>query len=173
MIVDLEWIKGKVSPRQVLIITYIKIVAFFSRTPFTSLHFIRLYIKLNVNVHISHVHCFIVFVFSHLHLCYKSIHCTFHILKKKQDLMIRPRVDPCLFWNLKLLPSSNYCSETTTRLALVSLNTRRHLSLGNSELRLVQSKIYSQMRGVFQSQNTIQNETTSRVGTISESLYPD
>ena len=87
--------------------------------------------------------------------------------------MIRPRVDPCLFWNLKLLPSSNYSSETTTRLALVSLNTRRHLSLGNSELRLVQSKIYSQMRGVFQSQNTIQNETTSRVGTISESLYPD
>ena len=80
--------------------------------------------------------------------------------------MIRPRVDPCLFWNLKLLPSSNYSSETTTRLALVSLNTRRHLSLGNSELRLVQSKIYSQMRGVFQSQNTIQSETTSRIGTI-------
>ena len=93
--------------------------------------------------------------------------------KKKQDLMIRPRVDPCLFWNLKLLPSSNYCSETTTRLALVSLNTRRHLSLGNSELRLVQSKIYSQMRGVFQSQNTIQNETTSRVGTNLESFCPD
>ena len=63
--------------------------------------------------------------------------------------MIRPRVDPCLFWNLKLLPSSNYSSETTTRLALDSLNTRRHLSLGNSELRLVQSQIYSQMRGVF------------------------
>ena len=55
MIVDLELITGKVSPRQVLIITYIKIVAFFSRTPFTSLHFIRLYIKLNVNVHISQV----------------------------------------------------------------------------------------------------------------------
>ena len=47
------------------------------------------------------------------------------------------------------------------------------LVLGNSELRLVQSQIYSQMRGVFQSQNTIQNETTSRVGTNSESLYPD
>ena len=120
-----------------------------------------------------HVHCFIVFVFSHLHLCYKSIHCTFHILKKKQDLMIRPRVDPCLFWNLKLLPSSNYSSETTTRLALVSLNTRRHLSLGNSELRLVQSKIYSQMRGVFQSQNTSQSQTTSRIGKILESFCPD
>ena len=87
--------------------------------------------------------------------------------------MIRPRVDPCLFWNLKLLPSSNYSSETTTRLALDSLNTRRHLSLGNSELRLVQSQIYSQMRGVFQSQNTIQSETTSRVGTNLESFCPD
>ena len=63
--------------------------------------------------------------------------------------MIRPRVDPCLFWNLNL-----------------SLNTRHHLSLGNSELRLVQSQIYSQMRGVFQSQNTIQSETTSRIGTV-------
>ena len=80
--------------------------------------------------------------------------------------MTRPRVDPCLFWNLKLLPSSNYSSETTTRLALDSLNTPRHLSLGNSELRRVQSQIYSQMRGVFQSQNKIKCETTSRIGTI-------
>ena len=87
--------------------------------------------------------------------------------------MIRPQVDPCLFWNLKLLPSSNYSSETTTRLALDSLNTRRHLSLGNSELRLVQSKIYSQMRGVFQSQNTIQSQITSSNGRISESFCPD
>ena len=87
--------------------------------------------------------------------------------------MTRPRVDPCLFWNLKLLPSSNYSSETTTRLALDSLNTPRHLSLGNSELRLVQSQINSQMRVVFQSQNTIQSRITSRIGRISESLYPD
>ena len=68
--------------------------------------------------------------------------------------MTRPlRVDPCLFWNLKLLPSSNYSSETTTRLALDTLNTRRHLSLGNSELRLVQSQIYSQARRISESKH--------------------